>query len=257
MMKSIRFAVKTTVLSLLFFVSVHLLAALPHADRALESENKLVTEEQPNMAAYTTLYNNLHLEHLLLSKEAFLLGVQGFQKMIASGTLNKQLLSIVDFSLPSDKKRLFVIDLAKGKLLFNTYVAHGRNSGEALATSFSNDMESYKSSLGFYVTGNTYRGEHGYSLRLDGIEKGINDNAYNRKIVIHGARYVNEKMIAKQGYIGRSLGCPALPQKLYRPIIEKIREGSCLFLYSPDHQYTQQSALLSVDSLTSAFNHAS
>ncbi len=146
--------------------------------------------------------------------------------------------------LSSVKKRLFVIDIKNYKILYNTYVAHGRNSGTEYAKEFSNDPDSYKSSLGFYVTQNTYKGEHGFSLHLEGEEKGINDNAYSRAIVMHCAPYVNENFIRNKGYIGRSLGCPALPQKIYKPIIEKIKNGTCLFLYSPDTYYLSHSAFL-------------
>ena len=104
--------------------------------------------------------------------------------------------------------------------------------------------QSYKSSLGFYVTRDTYNGEHGFSLHLEGEEKGINDNAYSRAIVMHCAAYVNENFIRSKGYIGRSLGCPALPQRIYKPIIEKIKNGTCLFLYSPDTYYLSHSAFL-------------
>lgn len=253
MLKPVHPVAKTALLSLLILVSLQLMAAFPAGEKAVSAGDGTVNNGRADMAAYTSLYNNLHLDNLQLSREAFLFAVQGFHKLIAAGTLqNERILSIVDFSLPSDKKRLFVIDLIKGKLLFNTYVAHGRNSGEMMATSFSNDPESNKSSLGFYVTGKTYRGEHGYSLRLNGIEGGINDNAYNRNIVIHGASYVNAKVVARQGAIGRSLGCPALPQALHKAIIQQIRNGSCLFLYGPDPQYVKESPLLSTDSVVSA-----
>lgn len=253
MLKSVHPVAKTALLSLLILVSLQLVAAFPANKEVVTTSDGTGNTSKADLAAYTSLYNNLHLGNLQLSREAFLFAVQGFHKLIAAGTLqNERILSIVDFSLPSDKKRLFVIDLLKGKLLFNTYVAHGRNSGETMATSFSNDLQSNKSSLGFYVTGKTYRGEHGYSLRLNGMESGINDNAYNRNIVIHGASYVNAKVVARQGAIGRSLGCPALPQGLHKAIIQKIRNGSCLFLYGPDPQYVKQSPLLSNDSVVSA-----
>ena len=157
---------------------------------------------------------------------------------------NDNIISIVDFSMPSSKKRLFVIDLDHFKVLFNTYVAHGAKSGAAIANQFSNTPESNKSSLGFYETLHTYSGGHGYSLRLEGLEKGINDNANRRDIVIHAAAYVNEALIQAQGYIGRSWGCPALPKKLHKPIIDKIKNGTCLFIYSPDKTYLNNSKIL-------------
>ncbi|MEO8415059.1 MAG: murein L,D-transpeptidase catalytic domain family protein [Ginsengibacter sp.] len=191
------------------------------------------------------VYDSLHLLRLGLTKQAFDCAMTGFNSLRSLGKLNNDsIISIVDFSLSSAQKRLFVIDIKNYKVLYNTYVAHGRNSGEEYAKEFSNAQSSYKSSLGFYVTKNTYKGEHGFSLHLEGEEKGINDNAYSRDIVMHSADYVNEKYIRSKGYIGRSLGCPAIPKKVYKPIINEIKNGSCLFLYSPDPYYLTHSAFL-------------
>jgi hypothetical protein len=196
-------------------------------------------------AAKAALYESLNLDSLELSRSAFDAALKGYYKLVGEGAiLRDNVLSIVDFSLPSSKKRLFVLDLETGSLLFNTYVSHGRNSGLDRATRFSNAVNSFKSSLGFYITGNTYKGQHGYSLKLLGVEKGINDKAFERGIVIHAADYVNEKLAATRGYIGRSLGCPALPVKLYKPIIREIKDGSCLFVYAPDTTYTTSSTVL-------------
>lgn len=193
----------------------------------------------------TELYEDLQLGNLGLSEDAYNYAVQGYEYLRNEGKLNNdQILTIVDFSLPSSAKRLFVLDLKNNKVLYNTYVAHGRNSGKEYAREFSNKPESYKSSLGFYITQGTYIGQHGFSLKLEGEEEGINDNALSRAIVMHSADYVNNKLIKKQGYIGRSLGCPALPKQLYRPIIQKIKDGSCLFMYSPYSNYISQSKLL-------------
>lgn len=139
-----------------------------------------------------------------------------------------------------------MIDVMTGKLLFNTLVSHGRGSGKEMATEFSNDVNSFKSSLGFYVTGNTYSGEHGYSLRLEGQEAGINDHAYDRSIVMHAADYVNEKVVQAKGFLGRSLGCPAVPPAVHKAIINTIKDGSCLFLYSPDQFYITHSKLINL-----------
>ncbi|NCI48379.1 murein L,D-transpeptidase catalytic domain family protein [Sediminibacterium roseum] len=191
------------------------------------------------------LYDSLDLGALGLSRQAFEYALMGFNNLLDAGKIKKDnLLSILDFSLPSGKKRLFVIDLATGELVFNTYAAHGRNSGTSVATRFSNKMNSYQSSLGFYITGDTYNGKHGTSLRLQGEEKGINDNALARGIVMHSASYVDESIIASQGFIGRSQGCPALPGNVYKDVINKIKDGSCLFLYSPDKFYTTHSKFL-------------
>ncbi len=203
-------------------------------------ENKVVSNA-------LLLYDQLHLDSLGLSPVAFEKAVSGFTLLIQDGKIvNDGILSIIDFSKPSNKKRLFVIDLYAGALLFNTYVAHGQQSGAAYAEQFSNRLSSYKSSLGFYQTKNTYIGKHGYSLQLDGLEKGINDNAAARAIVIHGAAYVSEGIIKMQGYLGRSWGCPALPEKYTRPIIEKIKNGTCLFIYADDATYFQKSAIVGI-----------
>ena len=217
----------------------------------LKIENHLPTDSLLNMAkakiqnTASSLYDSLRLNLMGLSKQAFEYAMQGFDYLVQNGKLNNdKLISIVDFSQPSSKKRLFVIDLDKSKVVFNTYVAHGINSGTASATRFSNRPESNESSLGFYETRSTYMGGNGYSLRLEGLESGINDNAERRDIVMHGAAYVSENLIQAQGYIGRSWGCPAVPEKLHKPIIDKIKNGSCLFIYSPDNNYLKHSRIL-------------
>ena len=191
------------------------------------------------------LYDSLQLDTLGLSKQAFIEALKGYDYLRTNGKLsNENVLTIADFSLPSSQKRLFVIDMNNYQILYNTYVAHGRNSGKEFANRFSNSPRSNMSSLGFYVTQNTYFGENGFSLRLQGEEKGINDNAEKRAIVIHCANYVSEKWIRDLGYIGRSLGCPALPETVAKPIIETIKDGSCFFIYSPNKKYISKSELL-------------
>ena len=192
-----------------------------------------------------SIYDSMRLNLIGLSQQSFDYAIQGFNYLVETGKLvNDKVISIVDFSLPSSQKRLFVIDLENYKVLFNTYVAHGRQSGTLMANQFSNIPESLQSSLGFYETQGTYNGHNGYSMRLEGLEHGINDNAGNRSIVMHGADYVNEGMIKSRGYIGRSWGCPALPPQLNKPIIDKIKNGSCLFIYSPDKSYLNKSKIL-------------
>lgn len=198
-----------------------------------------------NPISKMNLYDSLRLGSLGLARQAFDYAMKGFNIMKSVGEVsNKNIISIIDFSKPSSQKRLFVIDLTNCKVLFNTYVAHGMQSGKEFASQFSNTPESNKSSLGFYETLGTYIGGNGYSLRLQGIEKGINDNANKRAIVIHGAGYVDESLIRSQGYIGRSWGCPALPQRLHKAIIDVIKNGTCLFIFSPDHNYLSQSMIL-------------
>jgi hypothetical protein len=241
---------------LLLLVVVCFMFAAPAADylKNKKSNTAIVVKDsasQPDtlnaVNRFGVLYDQMNLDSLGLSQNAFNYAIQGFMDLVSNGAVsNNHILSIVDFSLPSSKKRLFIIDVTLGKLLFNTFVSHGRNSGQEMATEFSNDVNSFKSSLGFYVTGSTYSGEHGFSLRLDGKEEGINDNAYDRSIVMHAANYVNEKVIKKKGFIGRSLGCPAVPPSLHKAIINTIKDGSCLFLYSPDSFYISHSRLLNV-----------
>jgi hypothetical protein len=191
------------------------------------------------------VYDSLQLNLRGLSRDAFEKAMKGYQYLLTTGKiLNENIISIIDFSLPSDKKRLFIIDLNKGELMYNTFVAHGKKSGQKVPTKFSNKNESHKSSLGFYITGETYLGQHGFSLRLLGEEKGINDNALNRGIVMHSAKYVDEETIESQGYIGRSFGCPAIPANVYKEVIETIQNGSCLFIYSPDKYYATHSKII-------------
>jgi len=192
-----------------------------------------------------SIYDSLRLNLMGLSHQAFQCAMQGFGYLLKAGQItNDKIISIVDFSQPSYKKRLFVIDLEKYKVVFNTYVAHGVNSGKEYAEQFSNEPESNQSSLGFYETMDTYNGKNGYSLHLLGLEQGINDNADSRAIVMHGARYVSEDMIQSQGYLGRSWGCPAVPEKLHKPIINKIKNGTCLFIYGADKNYLLHSKIL-------------
>ena len=190
------------------------------------------------------LYNMLSLDSLGLSAEAFKEAIIGYQNLRNAGTVLNNILSIVDFSLPSFKKRLFVLDMESGKLLFNTLVAHGRNSGQLYATRFSNRNRSLESSIGFYLTGETYFGQNGYSLRLVGMEQGFNDNAYKRGIVIHPADYVNDEISKTYGRLGRSEGCPAIPSDVHRAVIETIKNGTCLFVYGKDKRYAIRSKLL-------------
>ncbi|GAO41074.1 murein L,D-transpeptidase catalytic domain family protein [Flavihumibacter petaseus] len=214
------------------------------ASRDFSAKNTAVTDNLTEDAAFR-LYDLLSLDSLGLQKQAFELAVRGWEKLKQQGQISRDaIMTIADFSQPSARKRLYVLDLESGKLLYNTYVAHGRNSGREMASSYSNRPSSYKSSPGFYRTEETYYGSNGYSLRLEGLEKGINDNADRRAIVMHGAPYVNEKFISQQGFIGRSQGCPAIPQNMARPIINAIKGGSCLFIYSPAPVYAQQSQLV-------------
>lgn len=191
------------------------------------------------------LYEQAELAQYGLSEEAFLLGWTGYQRLLEKGSLpNGSVLTICDFSQSSRNKRLYIIDMVNGRLERQTWVAHGRHSGNEYARSFSNRPESWQSSLGFYVTDETYTGSHGLSLRIRGQEPGINDQAYARSIVIHGAAYVDASRIRTPIGMGRSFGCPAVPQAESVTIIQRIKQGTCLFIYHPDRNYQKNSTIL-------------
>ena len=192
------------------------------------------------------LYAVSNLKESGLEKNVFDLAIKGLIRLEAIGKIqNPNIITIADYSQSSNKKRLYVIDLKNKKLLYNTYVAHGRNTGSEYARYFSNEEGSLKSSLGFYITANPITGSHtGFSLMIDGVEKGINDHACKRAIIIHGADYATENFLRKYGRLGRSLGCPALPPDMNKPIIERIKGGTCLFIYNPDNNYIHSSSLL-------------
>ena len=209
------------------------------------NSNSLIRIKNDAAASVNNLYDKLELQAMGLSQEAFTKGMKGLEYLSKKGTvLNDKIITIVDFTQASTEKRMYVIDLQDMKVLFNTYVAHGQKSGKQFAEQFSNQPESYQSSLGFFETLGTYDGKHGYSLKLAGLENGINDKAEERAIVMHSAPYVSENFIKTQGYCGRSWGCPALPEALSKPIIDKIKNGSCLFIYSNNKNYLQNSSIV-------------
>ena len=191
------------------------------------------------------LYDELSLGQLGLGKKAFEYAYKGYKNLLNRGLIAKQnILSVVDFSQSSKNKRLYIVDIDKREILMNTYVAHGRNSGKEFATSFSNSISSLKSSLGFFVTKGTYYGEHGLSLRIDGVERGINDNAEKRAVVIHGAEYLGENYLDGNPFSGRSWGCPAVPSDQSSQIIDMIKDGTVMFIYHPTQKYLSKSRIL-------------
>jgi L,D-transpeptidase-like protein len=203
------------------------------------------TDKAKSQENNSALFSDLHLGEAGMNQMVFNSAVMGLEKLNSEGDIKRNdIVTIIDFSQPSNKKRLYVLDLENKRILFNTLVAHGRNSGTLWAKSFSNNASSLKSSPGFYVTGETYIGDNGYSLRLDGMEKNINDNARNRSIVVHGAAYVDQSAVNFLGFLGRSLGCPAVPVAEHKAIINTIKDGTCLFIYSPDRNYLKRSTLL-------------
>lgn len=203
-----------------------------------------------SVADYTVFNNNFNLpqEVKKLSQKApnlnvnvLQLALNAYNKAQKSGAVKKSVLTVIDYSLPSNKQRMWVFDLKQDKLLYNTYVAHGKNSGIDVPHHFSNKHSSKATSLGTYVTKNTYIGSKGYSLNLQGLEKGFNDNAYDRRVVIHGAWYVEPDFIKKSGRAGRSWGCPSIAQTIAKPIINAIKDGSVVFAYYPDKNYLSHS----------------
>ncbi len=192
-----------------------------------------------------SIYSSITASGSQLSQQVFEIAFSGFDKLQAQGKLSQDsILTIIDFSKSSREKRMHVVDLKSGRLLFNSVVAHGRNSGDEYAQHFSNQPNSHKSSLGFYVTRGTYSGSNGYSMILNGMEKGFNDKAKDRAIVMHGAAYANENVLYSGQRLGRSYGCPALPQQLNKQVIEKIKGGNCLFIFYPDQQYLNNSKMI-------------
>ncbi|MCJ7934212.1 MAG: murein L,D-transpeptidase catalytic domain family protein [Chryseobacterium sp.] len=226
------------------------LAAKNENVNTTKTERVADTKSEKNAEAVSSsevLYHSIAFdpEHEL-NYEVFSKALTGFENLKKAGLLtgDSHLLTICDFSMSSNTKRLWVIDLNEKKVLFNSLVAHGKNTGEEFATNFSNRESSLQSSLGFYITDATYQGDNGYSLKLLGMDKGFNDAAYRRAIVLHGADYVSDGFAAMHKRIGRSWGCPAVPRDLTQPIINTIKGRNCLFIYYPDQDYLSSSEWL-------------
>lgn len=215
-------------------------------DKKTSSLLPSINNEAPVVAQWIdSVYELIHLDSFGLKKEVFYYACKGYQYLLSQNRLQKKsLITICDYSQSSGNKRLYVIDLDAGKLLFNTYVSHGKNSGSEYANSFSNRKESHKSSLGFMVTGETYNGGKGYSLHLDGMERGINDKVRSRSIVMHGSYYVNGERADEGTMMGRSFGCPAVSYEVSRQIIDAIKDGSCFFIYADNKLYATSSKIL-------------
>lgn len=177
-------------------------------------------------------------------REVLDLALRAYQCGRARGEFRQPILTVIDYSLPSTARRLWVIDLERRKVLFNELVAHGVNSGETYSSAFSNVVGSRQTSLGLFRTDEPYRGRHGLSLRLSGLEPGVNDKARERAIVIHGAPYVSDATVSTFGSLGRSWGCPALPESVNQAIIDRIQYGSAVFAYYPDHHWLRSSRYL-------------
>ena len=221
----------------------------PHARHPVHFSTKSSSTPLSHNAAFdeevSLLYEQIELEQYGLAKKAFEYAYKGYLYLVEHHMVARSnILTICDFSQSSRNKRLYILDLDQKKILINTYVAHGRNSGTEFAYTFSNSNRSHKSSLGFYVTENTYFGDHGLSLKIHGLERGFNDRANGRAIVVHGSDYVGEDYLQGNPFNGRSFGCPAVPSSESDAIIETIKEGSCFFIYHPTKKYLDKSKIL-------------
>jgi L,D-transpeptidase catalytic domain len=211
----------------------------------MSAEAKKAFEVKMVIRQALTIYESMKLEESGLNQKAFEYAWRGYHNLLKTGALKKtDVLTVCDFTQSSSSKRLYVIDVAHQKLLYNTYVSHGMNSGVEYATSFSNRANSFKSSLGFFVTSKTYFGRNGLSLKVKGLEKGYNDLAAKRHIVLHGSDYITPQYLKDNGEMGRSLGCAAMPNVLSPKIIKTIKNGSCLFIYHPTVKYLTHSSVI-------------
>lgn len=248
-MKKIFFAI----LLLLGFIGT--ISAHTNPDEPPKTRKRIGGPTQPSVKKHNqtsktirtaeAVYKMMDFSHstTVLDKDVFVQAFLGYQNLLKEGKVaeGNHILSICDFSLSANVPRIWVMDLRRKKVLYNTLVAHGQGTGEEFAEKFSNIENSHQSSLGFYITANTYNGNNGYSLKLYGMDVGYNHNAFDRAIVIHGANYVSESFIKANKRLGRSWGCPALPQDKSRVMIDRIKEGSVLYVYHPQQQYLSAS----------------
>ncbi|HEY2726149.1 MAG TPA: murein L,D-transpeptidase catalytic domain family protein [Parafilimonas sp.] len=245
--------VTASVVCFIAFISLTSMIAGKTKNAATISNKSVSTSSVTNNSALVnywidSLYSIMNLSETGLSRDVFFTAYKGYEYMLSQNEVLKPgLLTICDYSQVSSKKRLYVLDLNAAKILFNTYVAHGHNSGNDYATSFSNSDDSHKSSLGFMRTAETYFGDNGYSMRLDGMENGFNNNVRARAIVMHGSNYVNAERASNGTMMGRSFGCPAVPAAEVKDIIDHIKGGSCFFNYYPDKNYTRASKIINAD----------
>jgi len=179
-----------------------------------------------------------------LDSKVLKLALTAYQSARRQGLDDKELLTVIDYSMPSTQKRLWLLNIADGEVDQHTLVAHGKNSGANYATSFSNKVGSLKSSVGLYLTANSYVGHRGYALKLKGLEPGINDRAFRRAVVIHGAPYVSQSFADKYGRLGRSWGCPAVSKQVIKPLVDEIKQGTLVFAYYPDSNWLAHSRFL-------------
>ena len=217
-----------------------------------------ITAAAALLAATLFLPNSLHAASLSLTRadfdpasigaiemDVFDLALNAASCAVSQGAVrNPGTLTVIDYSKPSTERRLWVFDLKSRELLYEELVAHGQGSGANMATHFSNEAETHQTSLGLFVTDTTYVGKNGYSLRLDGLDKGINDRARDRAIVMHGAPYVSETFAKANGRLGRSWGCPAISADVARQMIDRVKGGGLVFAYYPDADFLKSSRYL-------------
>lgn len=207
-------------------------------------ENAVSSSYDANVASFSSqVFSMIKSEASKPDYEVFKKALTGFLNLKADNNIKKNILTIVDFSLSSSLDRMWIIDMNKLEVVHTTLVAHGKNSGEEFASHFSNSPSSLQSSLGFFITGGTYMGKHGISLILDGVEPGINDNARERAIVMHGADYVSRAFIRNNGRLGRSFGCPSIPLEDHDKIINLLSGRSCIYIHYPDSSYQTMSRM--------------
>jgi len=193
------------------------------------------------------LYESFSLNNSTMpTLSVFEKAINGYTKLEEAGKVSNPLLTLIDFDLSSKKKRMWILNMDTKKVVFNTYVAHGKNTGVEFADNFSNRVNSHQSSLGFYVTGETYYGKNGLSLFIDGMEKDFNSKARERYVVIHGADYAEPEFIKRVGRLGRSYGCPAVPNKIAKELIHKIKGKSVVYIHKSNKNYLANSNFLNV-----------
>lgn len=244
-MNAIKKYLRLSLLSIPFFFLTIITQGIP-LDRSNYNSSSSADNEKIETIC-SSYFSRLTSESTKPDYEVFKKALTGFFNLKAAKSIKNNILTIIDFSKSSKHERMWIIDMNKLKVLHSNLVAHGRNSGEEFATSFSNAPSSYQSSLGFYLTGDTYIGGHGLSLLLDGVEPGINDNARSREVVMHGADYVSEDFINRIGRLGRSFGCPSIPMKGHEEIVKLLSHRSCLYIYYPDNKYQSSSAMFTAE----------
>lgn len=252
------------VLVLLFFGFSKFFATASTTNSLLESASKVdafpskeqKTIENTSIAFENhikTMYQKLKLKKAELEYAPFKTAYIGYLNLEAKGELKKEILTILDFTKSSRFERMWIIDMKNQKLVRRELVAHGKNSGHDMVTSFSNKLHSNQSSMGFYVTDAPYIGKNGISMLINGMDKGYNCQARNRAVVMHGSNYVNPKIMNRNGRLGRSFGCPAVEMHKAQEIIDYVKNGSCLFIYFKDKKYLASSKWINLDKATTFF----